>query len=73
MVLARSPTSAEVEVVTAELEAHRARYVKAPADATKLIAAGESKPKAGLKPEELAAYTLVASTLLNLDETLTRN
>ena len=28
---------------------------------------------AGLKPERVAAYTLVASTLLNLDETLSRN
>ena len=61
-----------VEVVTAELDAHLARYVAAPADARKLIAVGESKPKASLKPEELAAWTLVANTLLNLDETPNR-
>ncbi len=37
--------------------------------AKKLIAAGESKPKPELAPAELAAYTLVANMILNLDET----
>ena len=72
-VLARQPSAAELRVLEDELTAHLARYAKAPDDAKKLIAVGESKPKAGAKPDELAAYTLVASTLLNLDETLTRN
>jgi hypothetical protein len=73
VVLARDPSPAELDVIEEELAAHLARYAKAPGDAKKLITVGESKPKDGLKPEELAAYTLVASTLLNLDETLTRN
>ena len=38
-----------------------------------LISAGESKPKAGLPEGELAAYTMIANMLLNLDETLNRN
>ena len=46
---------------------------KSPADAAKLLAVGEAKPRAGLDPAEVAAFTLVAGTLLNLDETLTRN
>jgi hypothetical protein len=70
VVLARAPTPAEAEVLTAELHAHLARFTKEPADARKLIAVGESKPKAALKPEELAAWTLAANTLLNLDEML---
>jgi hypothetical protein len=73
VVLARAPSAVELGVVEEELAAHLARYAKAPDDAKKLIAVGESKPKPGPAPEELAAYTLVASTLLNLDETLTRN
>jgi len=38
-----------------------------------LIAHGESKPKGDFPPAELAAYTLVANMILNLDETVTRN
>ena len=49
------------------------RKTATPADAQKLIAMGETKAKPGYKPDELAAMTLVASTILNLDETLTRN
>ena len=54
------------------LRAHRARYVAQPADATKLITFGESKPDASLPAPEVAAWTLTASLLLNLDETLNR-
>jgi hypothetical protein len=38
-----------------------------------LIAQGETKPNDQLAPAELAAATLVASTVLNMDETLSRN
>ena len=71
--LARGPSAEEAAIVKDALDAHLARYAKAPADAKKLIAVGESKPKAGHDPVALAAYTMVATLLLNLDETLTRN
>lgn len=71
--LARAPEADEVTIVKAELQAHVERYTKDVEAAKKLIAQGESKPKASTKPEELAAYTLVANMLLNLDETVTRN
>jgi len=73
VLLARKPTAEELTIVSGALDAHRARFTKAPADAAKLIALGETKAKATSKPEELAAYTMIASLLLNLDETLTRN
>jgi hypothetical protein len=73
LLLARSPEANELAIVLDELNAHLVRYAKAPDDAKKAIAHGESKPRAGLAPEVLAAYTLVANMLLNLDETLTRN
>jgi cytochrome c553 len=73
LVLARSPSSRELTILREELATHLARYTKAPDDAKKLLAVGEAKAKVGLKPEQVAAYTLVASMLLNLDETLTRN
>ena len=73
LILARTPSAMEMAILKDEWNVHLARYNKAPADAKKLIAIGEAKAKPGLKPEEVAAYTLVASMLLNLDETLTRN
>ncbi|MCE9531097.1 MAG: PSD1 and planctomycete cytochrome C domain-containing protein [Planctomycetes bacterium] len=73
LILARAPTSRELSILKDEWNVHLARYKKAPGDAAKLIAIGEAKAKLGLKSEEVAAYTLVASMLLNLDETLTRN
>ena len=54
------------------LRAHRARYAAQPADATQLITFGESKPDASLPAPEVAAWTLTASLLHHLDETLHR-
>jgi hypothetical protein len=72
-VLSRTPQSDEVSILTEQLDKHRKRYQQAPADAVKLISLGESKAPGELDPSELAAYTLIASTILNLDETVTRN
>jgi hypothetical protein len=47
------------------------RYRKNPAQAAKLIAIGASKP-GNVEAVELAAWTTVASTILNLDETITK-
>ncbi len=72
-VLARSPDAQDLESLKGQLTKHLARYEQSPDDATKLITQGQSKPPTELITPELAAYTLVASTILNLDETLTRN
>jgi hypothetical protein len=72
-VLARGPEAAEAEVLAGSLAAHRARYAADTAAAGRLIAHGESKPPTRLSPDELAAWTLLANTVLNLDETVTRN
>lgn len=72
-VLARSPTAAELAVMENELSVHRDRYANSPDDAKKLLAIGDAKAKSNLPPREVAAYALVVSMLLNLDETLTRN
>lgn len=39
----------------------------------KLLSVGESKRNSKYDPAELAAWTLVASTILNMDETITKN
>jgi hypothetical protein len=72
-VLARRPESAELALVQQQLETHLARYREDAEAAQALISAGESKARPELPAAELAAYTLVANMLLNLDETLTRN
>jgi hypothetical protein len=72
-VLARRPQPAEAAVVAEALAGHRARYAADPEAARKLIGHGESTPSTALAADELAAWTLVANMMLNLDETLTRN
>ena len=72
-ILARNPQPDELAIVAAELANHLERYRQDTDAATKLITHGESKPPADMNGSELAAYTLIANMLLNLDETLTRN
>lgn len=72
-VIARSPQDAEMEIVVRQLDLHMKRYAEDAEAAGKLISQGESKPHPELNPSQLAAYTLVANMLLNLDETVTRN
>ena len=73
VVLGRPPEAEESDIVRRQLAAHLARYAADEPAARKLIGHGESKPRADLPPAELAAYTLVANMILNLDETLNRN
>ena len=49
------------------------KYEGDPEAAKKLISVGESPVNEKLNPSEFAAYTMVASLLLNLDETLNKN
>jgi hypothetical protein len=49
-----------------------AHYQAAPDEAEKLIAVGESKSDASLDKPTLAAYTMVANQLMNLDEVLNK-
>ena len=72
-VTARQPDAAETEIIAKVLAGHRARFAKDEAAAKKLIAFGESKADPKLKPVELAAWTLVANLLLNLDEVINKN
>ncbi len=73
LVLARRPAPEETVIVQAMLDKELARYQQTPEAAARAIRTGESPPRAGLPEPELAAYTLVANLLLNLDETVTRN
>ncbi|MEX2187427.1 MAG: PSD1 and planctomycete cytochrome C domain-containing protein, partial [Pirellulales bacterium] len=72
-VLSRRPTDAETQVVQHLLADHAAYFRANPAAAAKLIATGQSAAPADLPPTDLAAWTSVARTLLNLQEATTRN
>lgn len=71
--LARSPEPEELHTVRSALEDFLTRYRQSAAAARDVIRVGESPIRCDAEPEELAAYTLVANLILNLDETLTRN
>ena len=68
----RHPTAEEAELMRQTLEQHRAAYRARPDDARQLIAQGASKPDPALDPVELAAWTLIANLVLNLDELVTK-
>ncbi len=68
----RTPTSDEIKVLSGVLEEQRAEFRRDAGAAEKLLGVGEFKAP-GSDPVELAAWTTVASTILNLDETVTKN
>jgi mono/diheme cytochrome c family protein len=70
--LARPLTAEEAKVVKAVYGDLRTHYLWKPAEARKLIAVGESKADPALDPSELAAWTMVANQLMNLDEVLNK-
>jgi len=72
LVTARDPTPRELAVLTASLHRHLARFAAAPDEATKLLAVGPSPSDATFSAGELAAFAAVCSTLLNLDEAVTK-
>lgn len=72
-VAARHPSKVEKESLAKALAKFTAKYAKNPQAAKQLISVGESPVDKDLNPSEAAAYTMVASLLLNLDETLNKN
>jgi hypothetical protein len=70
--LARSFRPQELKVVKANVEDLLAHYKANAADAKKLIAVGESKADPALDAAELAAWTMLANELFNLDEVLNK-
>jgi hypothetical protein len=69
----RDPTPQEFTILNTLYQKESAKYAADKAAAGKLISIGESKADPHLEPAQLAAWTLVASTILNMDETITKN
>jgi hypothetical protein len=69
---ARRPKPHELAILRAGLDRHLQQYRRDPAAAEKLLGVGEAPRNSQLAPSELAAYTVMASVILNLDETITK-
>jgi len=64
----REPTDRESEILLRGLEYHRELFAKSPANTKKFVTPEESGPA----PEDWAAFTALANTILNLDEAITK-
>ena len=73
VVTARWPAAEESKILQSTLNEHRTRFTSDMEAAKKLIAFGESKADPKMKVDELAAWTLTANLLLNLDEVANKN
>ena len=71
--LARNFTSEERELILSSLRAYQDAYKDDPQSAKELIVIGDSPPDETLPPSALASWTMVASQILNFDETITKN
>jgi hypothetical protein len=71
-VLSRFPDNLELSLLRDLLQRQRDRFRMAPANAQTLVSVGEWKLDESLDPIDLAAFTVVTHTLLNLDEAMTR-
>jgi hypothetical protein len=69
---ARTPDAEEVAVLARGLAGRIEKYKSAPDLARKLLSEGETRPDPKMDPAELAAYTMTANVILNLDEVVTR-
>jgi hypothetical protein len=72
LLLVREPRPSELEILGRALDRHLAVFTENPSAAKALLDVGDTKPDPALNTVELAAYTALANTLLNLDETITR-
>jgi hypothetical protein len=72
LVLARQPSPEETQRLNLAFDRHLAQYRRDLDAAAELSAVGHAPRSPHLDPAELAAYTVIASLVLNLDETITK-
>jgi len=72
IITARLPVESEKSVLAAALARLRGQYTADKAAAEKLIAVGEKPRDPKLDAPELAAWTTLVSTMMNLDEAITK-
>ncbi len=72
LLLARQPAPEEGSIFRAAYERARSDFANDHEAAKALLGVGEATTEASLDPVELAAFTSVASIMLNLDEVITK-
>ncbi|MCH7990223.1 MAG: DUF1553 domain-containing protein, partial [Planctomycetes bacterium] len=72
MATSRRPTADETAVLLEIYHVHLAEYQKDKQAALKLVSVGEIKRNEALDVSELAAWTMIANLIFNLDETVTK-
>jgi len=72
LALARPPHNDELQTLMRARDRYLACYREDPSEAARLLDVGESRYETGLDVAQHAAYTLIAQTILNLDETIVR-
>lgn len=72
-VTGRAPSDADLQTLERGLHELRARFRETPTDAEQLLLPGATPAPVDLDKSELAAWMLIANTVLNLDETLVRD
>ncbi|BDS06221.1 hypothetical protein NT6N_12610 [Oceaniferula spumae] len=70
--LSRHTTSAEADIIQQTLDFALKKFKSKPDDAKKLISVGATENDPSIDPIELAAWTLIANQMLNMDETLNK-
>jgi hypothetical protein len=68
----RPSRSQETAILRETLNSELLEYQHKPAEANKLLSTGEAPVNSTLDAKQLAAWTVVASMILNLDETITK-
>lgn len=71
-VLARPPRAAEIAILVRAYERVLKSYQSDATAAAELLKVGATPPSMGSDPVQLAAMTTIASTIMNLDETVTK-
>jgi hypothetical protein len=69
----RRPIKEELNLLFADLKVHLESFSLKPEAAKAFLKVGQRPNDAKLSPEQLAAYALIASTIMNLDEAITLN
>jgi hypothetical protein len=72
LVMARPPDAQDLSELTSTLKDLLAHYTSESGAAKQLIEAGATRPDPQFSPAELAAWTMIANVILNLDEAISK-
>ncbi len=73
LILSRPPNAEESKSLLADFDGYRDEFNSDANGASGLLGIGSSKHNASLPAADIAAWTMIANTLLNLDEAITTN